>query len=567
MDIIWDNPSALYWLWLLLPAAALRIWAHHKRREAARRFADPRMGERLMPALASARPWVRGTLFLAALLCAGVAFARPRWGVYFENVTQRGADVMVILDVSRSMLSEDVSPSRLERAKSDIRDLLQELRGERVGLVAFAGKANVVCPLTVDHGFYQSVLEDVGPQSAPRGGTLIGDAIREALGAMDERRDRDQALLVITDGEDQDSYPREAAQAAADRGVVIFTVGLGDPDVGSRIPVRDGSGNLTYLKHEGQEVWSKMDERLLREMALATGGAYVPARTQHYDLGEMYRENLATLSGGEVEAKKRKRYRERFQIFLGLAIAFFLLERLVSPYPKRNSGARAQVAALLVGLSLVTASEGAATDAPEKVQEAVERFRDGELEEAMRLLQEADLVRPEDSVIDFDRGVVHQAQGEVEDARTLYQDAATARDALVAVGARYNLGTLEVQQAQAVFGENPEEAAPEAREQGLGHLGRAIAHFRSVLELDPEHGDARHNLEMLRLWVKHMDDVWRQRDREKEREEKDLIAFLEMLRDRENALRKRGAGLAPETDSPRKREPRPSARCRPARAR
>jgi Ca-activated chloride channel family protein len=258
-----------------------------------------------------------------------VAAARPRFGVFFEEVSGRGVDLFILLDVSRSMLAEDVAPNRLERAKADILDLLKRLQGDRVGLIAFAGAPVEVIPLTTDQGFFRMVLDGVDPDSAPRGGSLIGDAIRKAMESMEERRDRDQVLVLITDGEDHDSFPAEAAKQAAERNIRVITVGLGDTSEGARIPRRTEEGALGFLKHEGQEVWSRMDERLLKEIALTTSGAYVPARTRAYDLGRIYEEHLSKLTRGEIQAEKRKRYREQFQLFGGIGIVLLLIEMLI----------------------------------------------------------------------------------------------------------------------------------------------------------------------------------------------------------------------------------------------
>jgi Ca-activated chloride channel family protein len=332
----WENPTVLLGLWILPLLAGLLVYAHRKRVSAARSFAEEAMVERLMPPLRSPRPWVKGGIVLAGLGLLIVAAARPRFGVYFEQVTQRGVDLFVLLDVSRSMTAEDVAPNRLERAKSDIRDLLGQLVGDRVGLIVFAGKPVTKVPLTDDHGFFRMVLDEVDVLSAPRGGSLIGDAVRKALEAMPEARDRDQVVVLITDGEDHDSFPQEAARAAAQRHVKIFTVGLGDSGDGARIPVRQPSG-LEYLKYEGQEVWSKVDERLLEEMALETGGAYIPAGTRAYDLGQVYRDHLAGLTRGEARSEKRKRYREQFQLFVCLGLGLLLAEMAIPGYRRPAS--------------------------------------------------------------------------------------------------------------------------------------------------------------------------------------------------------------------------------------
>ena len=340
----WENPSMLFWLWILPVVAGLLLHAHRRRLAAAGRFADQAMVERLMPALGGPRPWVKGTIILLAVGCLIVASARPRFGVYFEKVTQRGVDLFVLLDVSRSMTVEDVAPNRLQRAKSDIRDLLKKLPGDRVGLIAFAGKPVVKVPLTSDQGFFRSVLDRIDTQSAPRGGTLIGDAIRKCIEAMPPRADRDQVAVLITDGDDQDSFPEEAAKEAARRGIKIFTVGLGDSSEGGRVPVRDESGKLHYLKSEGKEVWSKVNERLLGKIALDTGGAYIPAGTRAYDLGQVYEDHLADLTRGQIRAEKRKRYRERFQLFVCLGIVLLLVEMAIPAYKhKAATVARAMV--------------------------------------------------------------------------------------------------------------------------------------------------------------------------------------------------------------------------------
>ncbi|MGA2797303.1 MAG: VWA domain-containing protein [Thermoguttaceae bacterium] len=332
-----DRPGMLLLLWILPLVAGLMIYAQRKRAAAARRFVQSSMLARLMPPIMVARPWIKGTLVLLGLAAIIVACARPRFGVYFEKTVQRGVDCFICLDVSRSMLAEDVAPNRLGRAKSDIRDLLKKLAGDHVGLIVFAGKPVVKVPLTTDDGFFSTVLDEVDTHSAPRGGTLIGDAIRKAMEAMPPRADHDRIIVLITDGEDQESYAAEAAKQAAEKGIKIFTVGLGDSAEGARIPIRGESGGLTYIKEEDKkEHWSKTDQDLLKQIALATGGAHIPAGTKAYDLGQVYEDHLANLARGEEENQKRKRFQERYQIFLGLGIALLALERMIPIYGRSN---------------------------------------------------------------------------------------------------------------------------------------------------------------------------------------------------------------------------------------
>ena len=570
----WENPQILLGLWILPLLAWVLVHAHRKRVSAAKAFADPAMVARLMPSLGGPRPWVKGGLLLAGISLLIVAGARPRFGVYTETVHQRGVDLFVLLDVSRSMTAEDVAPSRLERAKSDVRDLLPHLAGDRVGLIVFAGKPVVKVPLTNDQGFFRMVLDEVDVRSAPRGGTLIGDAIRKALETMPRSRDRDQVLVLITDGEDQDSMAEDAAKAAAERGVKVFTVGLGDAREGARIPVRDDSGRLTYLQYEGQERWSRRNDDLLKQIALSTGGAYIPAGTQAYDLGQVYDDHLANLTRTEYDAEKRKRYRERFQLFVCLGMLLLLVDMgtasyragdhsLPSPAGGRasrtagqaSSGTRTASLLLLAALVLLPSIAVAGSrEAAEKVRLGIASYESGDYKEAAAAFSEAELARPDDLRIAFDRGAALAAQGDADKAVELFQKAALSPELDLAVRARYNLGCLAAAKARKRFGEHPEKATPEVRKTGMADLASAVGHFRDCLHLDKDHADARNNLEVIRLWIKTMESLWDQADRKQQRDELDLAAFVEMLEGRQLALRTAAGALAGMPESPKRRE-------------
>lgn len=591
----WENPRILLGLWILPLVAWALVRAHRKRASAARAFVDGVMVPRLMPSLGGPRRWVKGVLLLSGLALLIVAGARPRFGVYTETVAQRGVDLFVLLDVSRSMTAEDVAPSRLERAKSDIRDLLPHLARDRVGLIVFAGKPVVKVPLTNDQGFFRMVLDEVDVGNAPRGGTLIGDAVRKALEAMPRSRDRDQVLVLITDGEDQDSYAEDAAKAAAERGVRVFTVGLGDSREGARIPLHDASGRLTYLQYEGQERWSKLNDRLLKQIALTTGGAYIPAGTRAYDLGQVYVDHLAGLTRSEYQAEKRKRYRERFQWFVFLGVAMLLAEMGIAGYRPDRHGAESnaglppeigrptrggshqrevgsgrslagggdstprQTSAAIVLGSLLLASvfpsvaAAGSGEAAQKVRTGIAEYRLGNYKQAVASFTEADVAKPDDLRIAFDRGVAMAAQGN-DKAAELLQKAAMSSEVEVAARARYNLGCLAAAKARKLLGEHPETASPEVRKQGLTDLAVAVDHFRECLRLEKEYDDARHNLELIRLWTKAMQSLWEQNDRRKQREEMDLAAFVQMLEEQQQGLRSTVRGLVDVNDSPKRRD-------------
>ncbi|MBN1852679.1 MAG: VWA domain-containing protein [Pirellulales bacterium] len=559
----WQHPYYLFGLWLLPLVAALLVYAHRKRIASARQFADPAMVERLMPPLSGPRPWIKGSLILAGVALLILALARPRFGVYFEKVSQRGVDLYVALDVSRSMDAEDITPSRLERAKFEIRDLLTRLVGDRVGLIVFAGKPVVKVPLTTDYGFFQMVLDSIDTGSAPRGGTMIGDAIRKAMEAMPEQRDRDRVIVLITDGEDHDSYPQEAAEQAGEGGIKIFTVALGNSREGARIPIRDEQRGLQYLKYAGQEHWSKVDDRLLKEIAVNTQGAYIPSAALTEGLGKIYDNHLAKLAQGEIQEEKRKRYREQFQLFVCLGLVLLMIEMAIPSYQRssqeetRSIPARTSSKVAMVLLCLTGSTRTAWADSPdgsESVDQGIAYYRSGEYQKAVSAFQDADVARPDDPWIAFNLATSYAAQGDSKKAEELFRQAALTRDERLAARCHYNLGTLAAAGAQDLFGEHPDQATMDVRSQGLSLLAEAITHYRDCLHLDSHHADARHNLEVIRLWMKHMQALWEEQDRKKDREEMDLLQFLAVLERKEGNLRDAVRSIAGEPDSPRRRQ-------------
>ncbi|MCA9263033.1 MAG: VWA domain-containing protein [Planctomycetales bacterium] len=330
--MIWHSPQYLWLVWLIPLVVGVWFLGQLRQNRALDRFASGTMRRRIAPIAGRRRQLLRAIFLIMAAIALVIALARPRWGRYEQEVVQRGVDIFVLLDVSRSMLAEDVVPNRLERAKSDIEDLLSALRGDRVGLIAFAGTPVLKVPLTSDLGFFRQVLQEIDTQTPLRGGSLIGDAIRKGIESLEMRADRDQVFVLITDGDDQESFPLEAARLAADKQIKIITIGLGDPQSGSKIPILDNRGNLAFVEHDGATVTSQLNEQLLRDIAIATSGAYVPARTRAYDLGKVYSNHLAGLMRGELRAEERELYRERFQWFLVAGLACLGLFASVSPW-------------------------------------------------------------------------------------------------------------------------------------------------------------------------------------------------------------------------------------------
>lgn len=328
--IQFGNPIAFFLL-LLVPVLVLfLVWAFYARRRALERFAAQPLARRLAESVRPvARRW-KATLLVMVVLLTALALTEPRWGFEWREVKHRGVDVAVLLDVSKSMLTEDVRPNRLSQAKFAVQDLLGKLHGDRVGLVAFAGTAFVQCPLTVDYEAFRLTLKDADPRIIPRGGTAIGAAIRTALKAFEAGEGRDRAIVLITDGEETESDALAAADEAAQAGVKIYAVGVGSTD-GELIPVREDGKAMDFVKDkDGKVVKSRLDEETLQQLALKTGGIYVRSAAGDFGMDAIYDKGIATLQRKEHETRLRKRYFERFQWPLGLALALLFVESFVS---------------------------------------------------------------------------------------------------------------------------------------------------------------------------------------------------------------------------------------------
>ncbi|MCX6992982.1 MAG: VWA domain-containing protein, partial [Kiritimatiellaeota bacterium] len=327
MHVQFVNPWALILLWLVPVIGIIWLAAWHLKARALDRFLSPTMRAKLCPPPQTHRFYWQWVLALLGLLLALIAASRPQWGLREETVMQRGRDLIIALDVSRSMLAQDVHPNRLQRAKADIQDLLRELRGDRAALIAFRGKAIQLCPLTTDYAYLEQALADISPESAPRGETDIGDAITKALDAFENDAGAYQAIILISDGEDLAGKAASAAESAKKKGVVIFTVGLGDPQ-GAKIP--SSARPNEFMTYQGQDVISKLQHETLKSIAEITGGAYVPVGTANVKLDKLYRDHLSKLTTRDIEESIQRRYIERYQWFLLPAVLALLAGALLS---------------------------------------------------------------------------------------------------------------------------------------------------------------------------------------------------------------------------------------------
>jgi Ca-activated chloride channel homolog len=332
------NDKAL-WLLFIIPAVLVPLYAWCFWRKAAtlKVLASVEMLRKINVAVSLKKQILKAVLLICAFAAIVIAITEPRWNPKPLQIKSQGRDVVILLDTSRSMLAEDIKPSRLERAKIAIGDLLDKLGGDRIAIVTFAGNSTVKCPLTQDYAFVRMALADISTESTSRGGTAVGDAIRKATEEVFDKQSREfKDLILITDGEDHDSFPVEAAQKAATMGIRIIAIGLGNENEGSRIPITGPDGRMTFLQYKGQEVWSKLDADMLRKVAAATsGGRYIgvePGTT--LDLGEIYQELVVSAQKRQLESATMIAYDERFQIFLAAGIILLICEVLISERKK-----------------------------------------------------------------------------------------------------------------------------------------------------------------------------------------------------------------------------------------
>ena len=324
-----------FWAWTIVVAGVLVAVGMSARTRAWRKLATADMRGRLMSSTGIMRHGLRGCMLVAALALMVVALLDPRWGIRYEPVAQRNIDVMFVLDTSRSMLADDLPPSRLARARQYIDDVLEIAAGDRMGLVTFAGQASLEVPLTRDATALRLSLERVGPRTGGAGGSLIGDAIRLAADSFTGDSDGSKAIIVLSDGDDMDSWPVEAAAAAKESGARVWTVGLGDADTGARIPI-EIDGERLFLTHEGEEVWVQMQSELLEQIAIAGDGAFIPAGTSDLDLGDVYEQVIAPGSGRRTSTAMVEQLIPRYVWFITPALMLLILEWLMG----RCSGAR-----------------------------------------------------------------------------------------------------------------------------------------------------------------------------------------------------------------------------------
>lgn len=473
----WARPGLLYLSLALLPVLFLSgLWISSLRKRDWRALAGLPFMERLVNHLSPARRRLKRVLFGAGLFLMILAWAGPQFGAKLVEVKRQGVDIMIALDVSRSMLAEDVTPSRLQRAQQELTALVDQLHGDRVGVVAFAGSAQVVCPLTTDYSAAKMFLNYLTPDSVPFPGTSLGGAVRQAVGSFTRGGEGFRVLVLLTDGEDHNSQPEAAAAEAKAAGVRILTIGIGTPG-GEPIPERDANGQIKgYVKdRQGKTVVSRLDEVLLKRMAESTGGAYLPAHQGGIEADQVARL-IDQMKKRDISAGEYGALEDRYQYLLALGILFLLAAFWL---PARR---RAWLLAVWFCLMGAGAPPSAQAGMPEDVYQGNRAYSRKQFEQAVQKYRDAQMQAPDSPIVNYNlANALHQSK-QFEEADKAYQKSGAVKKSSVREKVLYNQGNNFIFQQK---------------------FSEAIKAYREALRLNPGDGDALYNLARAQDWLKN----------------------------------------------------------------
>ena len=530
------HPSLL--LWGILAALLLLLLFRSLDRTRARRlrrFASPRMIGLLTASLSPGRRRIKAVLLALAVFACFAALAGPRFGTEWIEVQQRGIDILIGLDASRSMLATDMEPNRLTRAKLAIRDFVSRLTGDRVGLLPFAGTTFLMCPLTTDYEAFLRSLDAVEPDLLPRQGTDLAAVIDQARQIL-TRENNHRILLLITDGEDLRGNALEAAKAAARDKVTIFTVGVGTSQ-GELIPDPERPG--AFLKDEqGKFVRSRLDEKSLQAIATITGGIYVPLGRMGEGLMRIYQEKLKRIPEQEFREHKEKRPIERFYWPLAAALVLFIVEFLLGERRKKGAtekaflsrltetGPGSKFTTLLVCLFLAWHPVQAQALTTEEL------YHQGQLDEALKRYRQALAKDPDNPVLHYNLGDVLYRQKQYGGAAAEFAKGLTSDDLDLQARSYFNLGNSHFQMGAAAGRElaKAEEA-----------YKKAVNAYEASLKLQPGDADAKANLELAR---KRLQEIQKQKQQQQNQQDKQDKKQKEEQRKKNND-KKQGAQNQP----------------------
>jgi Ca-activated chloride channel family protein len=505
-------------LWLLAGLAVLVVlfWLYRRfdarQRASLADFASSHLLARLVASFSPGRRRLKRILFACSIGLIFIALARPEWGFHWEEQKRRGIDILFAIDTSKSMLTQDVNPDRLTRAKLAITDLVKKLDGDRVGLIAFAGDAFLQAPLTTDYDAFQESLDAIDVGVIPRGGTDISSAIQEAQAAFGQETANRKILVLLTDGEDLEAKGIDAARNAAKDGMTIYTVGVGS-SAGGLIPVPGANGGTDFLKDaSGQFVKSHLDENTLKQIAQVTGGLYEPLGQQGQGLVTLYNRALAPLPKQDLASRTQKVYDERFQWPLALGLVCLLASTLIgtrrSDRRRMSSSQRTSQAASIIGVFIVlTAFASSAQASPQSAEQA---YKKGDFTVAEKQYDQAAAQHPQAAPLQFDAGAAAYKSSDYDRALPAFQKALNTDDVGVQQQAYYDLGNTQYR-----LGQKTEKSGPQ---ETIKTWQSAIQSYDAALKLEAEDADAKFNRDFVQ---KKLDQLQKQQKQDQKQNQQD----------------------------------------------
>ena len=501
----------LHQLWFLLLVPALGVflwWAWRVKQRLAAQFVAPRLLATLTAGVSPARQKIRLALLVAAVAWLAITLARPQWGFGLEEARQRGLDIVVAIDTSKSMLADDVQPNRLTRAKLAALDLQQLAKTDRLGLVAFSGGAFLQCPLSLDDEAFRQSVNMLDVTIIPQGGTAIAEAIRTAQAAFKEKTGNHKILVLFTDGEDHEPEAVAVAQEAAKEGMQIFTIGVGTAgsEGGALLSMTDPFGHRVFIKDDqGNVVKSRLNETLLREIATATKGFYLLLAGAN-TMSTLYERGLALLPKSEFSARTIKQHHDRYQWFLALAIVLLMVEMF---FPERKMTATNKVqtpkpAALGIALLLLCGGVSPVGASP---RQALKNYERGQYESARVEFEKLSQKTPDDPRLRFNAGAAAFQSGRLEEAARQFSSSLATPELPLQQRAYYNLGNTQFRLG---------EKAPDPKKKQES-WEQALSGYESALQLEPKDDDARFNRDLVK---KKLEELKQQQEQKKDKDDK-----------------------------------------------
>jgi Ca-activated chloride channel homolog len=490
--LTFSQPAWFFALAIIPIVAGLYVWSQRRSDALLSKVIAPRLRSQLAGTVSRGRRTVKSAVILAVFGLMAVALARPQMGFVQREVKQRGRDVIVAIDTSRSMLATDVAPSRLSRAKLVAQDLLRLVRGDRVGLVAFAGSAFLQAPLTLDYNAVLTSLEELDTAVIPKGGSNIAEAIRIAEQAFGKGEGQTRALVILTDGEELDADGVAAAKRAGELGVRVFTVGIGSAE-GSLIPLRTDEGGSDFVRDAaGKPVQSKLDEKRLKEIAEAGGGFYEPLGADA--ARSIFENGILKLEQAETGILSARQPIERYQWPLSVAVGLLALWLLLGDRRRPIVPRKGATALFLFGfsVSLATAATG------------LDEYEAGNFEKAQADFERRLQATPQSDKLHFNAGAASYKLGDFAKAVDHFTQSLLSGDSKLREDSSYNLGNALVRRGEAAKGNEEKKA----------DWKNAIQHYSEALKLDPQNKQAEENREIVK---KMLDDLEKQ---EKEQQQK-----------------------------------------------